>query len=88
MKEKLQSRKFWVVVATFIAGLATIFGDIEVDPEALVGAAAIIMTYLGGQSWVDSSKAKAAVGAAAQAALEDAEAYARSLEAQLAAAGQ
>lgn len=84
MKEKLQSRKFWVVVASFVAGLAAIFGDVEVDPEALVGFAAIVMTYLGGQSFVDGKKAKAAVDLSAQIALEGAVAYARDLEERLA----
>ena len=88
MKEKLQSRKFWVVVATFAAGIAKVLFDIEIDDQALVGAAAVVVTYLGGQSWVDSAAAKNAVSFASRNALEAAEAYARSLEDQLAAAGQ
>lgn len=88
MKDKLLSRKFWVVAATFVAGLATIFADVEIDPEALVGFAAIVITYLGGQSWVDKSQAANAVSFASRNALEAAEAYARSLEDQLAKVGQ
>ena len=88
MKEKLLSRKFWVVVATFVATTAKVLFDIEIDDQALVGAAAIVVTYLGGQSFVDAKAASNAVSFASRNALEAAEAYARSLEAELASVGQ
>ncbi len=88
MKEKLLSRKFWVVVATFVAGLAKVLFDIEVDDQALVGGAAIVITYLGGQSWVDAKAAANAVSFASRNALASAESYARTLETELAEVGQ
>lgn len=88
MKEKLLSRKFWVVVATFVAGLAKVLFDLDVDDQALVGGVAIVIAYLGGQSWVDKAAASNAVDQAARNALAGAEAYARSLEDQLAEVGQ
>ena len=88
MKEKLLSRKFFVVVAAFVAGIGTVLFDVEIDPEALIGFAAIVVTYLGGQSFVDKAQAANAVSFASRNALELAEAYARSLEDQLAKAGQ
>ena len=88
MKEKLLSRKFLVVVSAFVAGIALVLFDLEVDPEALVGFAAIVVTYLGGQSWVDKAAASNAVSFASRNALEAAETYVRDLESQLAKAGQ
>ncbi len=88
MKEKLLSRKFWVVIASFATALTSLFADVDVDPEALVGFAGIVMSYLIGQSWVDKAAASKAVEDGAAGALAAAEAYARALEAQLADAGQ
>jgi serine acetyltransferase len=88
VKEKLLSRKFFVVVATFVAAALKVLFDIEIDDSALVGAAAIVVTYLGGQSWVDKAKASNAVDFSVRNALAAAEAYARTLEDELAGAGQ
>lgn len=87
MKEKLLSRKFFVVVSAFIAGVALVLFDLEIDPEALIGFGAIVVTYLGGQSWVDKAQAANAIDQSVRNALSAAEAYARTLEDALAKAG-
>ncbi len=57
---RLRSRKFWVVVATFVAGIWATLTDTEVDPEQLLSAAGVIIAWLGIQGWAD--KAQAASG--------------------------
>ena len=60
MESKLRSRKFWLVIATFVAGLWATFTETEVDPEMLLSAGGVIIAWLGVQGWAD--KAQAASG--------------------------
>ena len=60
MKSKLRSRKFWLVIATFVAGLWATFTETEVDPELLLTYGGVLMAWLGVQGWAD--KAQAASG--------------------------
>lgn len=60
MESKLKSRKFWMVVATFVAGIVAVFTETEVDPEIIFGYMGVLAAWLGIQGWAD--KAQAASG--------------------------
>lgn len=57
-KRKLASRKLWLSVAGFIAGLVTLFGGSEESAEKIGGAimsAAAVAGYVVGEGLADSS---------------------------------
>lgn len=81
---KLSSRKFWVAIVTLISSLALIFFDLEVPTEPLLGAAAILVTYLFGQSWVDKTDIEARGEIVKNESLLQAQQYIAYLESQLA----
>jgi len=82
-KQKIGSRKFVLAVATFVSALLVIFLDVEIEPGVLVGAAAIISTYIGGQSWIDKSVVQGNADVMKNESLLQAQAYIKYLEAQL-----
>ena len=61
MESKLRSRKFWMVIAVFVAGLWATFTGTEVDPETLLSAGGIIITWLGVQGWADKATAESGI---------------------------
>lgn len=57
-KRKLSSRKFWVSLAGFIAGLIVIFGGSQADADKVSGAilsGAAVVGYVLGEGLADSS---------------------------------
>jgi hypothetical protein len=60
MESKLRSRKFWMVVATFVAGVIAVFTETDIDPQIVYGYIAALAAWLGIQGWTD--KAEAASG--------------------------
>lgn len=57
-KRKLASRKLWLSIAGFIAGLVTLFGGSEESAEKIGGAimsAAAVAGYVVGEGLADSS---------------------------------
>lgn len=60
-KRKLTSRKFWVSVAGFAAGLIVIFGGNQADADKISGAilsGAAVVGYILGEGLTDASAAK------------------------------
>lgn len=51
--EKLKSRKFWVTVVSAILIVLNEGLGLDIDSEAVLGFAGIIMSYILGQSYVD-----------------------------------
>lgn len=57
-KRKLTSRKLWVAIAGFIAGLIVIFGGSQADADKVSGAilsGAAVVGYVLGEGLADSS---------------------------------
>lgn len=54
MPEKLKSRKFWVTVVSAILIVLNEGLGLDIDSETVLGFAGIIISYLLGQSYVDS----------------------------------
>ncbi len=89
LRQKLMSRKFWVVVATFVASAVAIFyPDVAVNEEAIVGAAGVAIAYLFGQSWVDKTQVNGQLDLAKNEGLLQAQAYIKFLEAQVGELGE
>lgn len=82
-KQKIGSRKFLFALGTFISALGVIFLDLEIDPGLLAGAAAVIVAYIGGQSWIDKSVIQGNAEVMKNESLIQAQAYIKYLEAQL-----
>ena len=62
MSERLRSRKFWLALLGSLLGVALPMLDGSIPPEkGLEAAAAILISYVLGQGWVDAAKAKADV---------------------------
>ena len=61
--EKLKSRKFWIAIGAAVVSVANAIWDLGIDPEAGVGLAVVIGTYLLGQSWVDKTEIETVVAA-------------------------
>lgn len=59
MKEKLSSRKFWITIVSVL--LITINDELGLglDTESIMYFAGIVITYLLGQSWIDTRKGNA-----------------------------
>lgn len=61
-KRKLTSRKFWVSLAGFVAGLIVIFGGSQEESDKISGAilsGAAVVGYILGEGLTDASAAKA-----------------------------
>ena len=87
LKQKLLSRKFWVIVSTFVVSVVGLFNPelaADVDPLAIVGLAGVVIAYLGGQSWVDKTQVDGQLKVARDEGLLQAQAYIQSLQTQLA----
>ena len=88
LKQKLLSRKFWVIVSTFVVSVVGIFNPelaADVDPLALAGLAGVAIAYLGGQSWIDKTQIDGQLQVARDEGLLQAQAYIQQLQTQLAA---
>lgn len=85
--EKFKSRKFWVMAGSIVALLIAEFTGYSVDPQALAGLGAIVVVWLGGQSYIDKAKVTEETKVAGEIGKVQAIAYARQLEQQLAALG-
>jgi len=83
--ERLKSRKLWVTVGTIVSVIAAEGFGVNIDPQAIVGLAGIVIAYVAGQSWVDKNATTAAVTGEFDVARAQLLAYARRLEAELAA---
>jgi len=58
-KQKLTSRKFWVTVTAFIAGLLVFFGKTQSEAEgitALIMSGAAVVAYIIGEGLVDANR--------------------------------
>jgi len=82
--EKLKSRKFWVMMGSVAALLIAEFTGYQVDPQALASLGAIVVVWLGGQSYIDKGKVIEETRAVADLSKVQAIAYARQLEEELA----
>ena len=56
MSEKFKSRKFWIMLGSIVALVVTEFTGYQVNPEVIAGLGAVIVVWLGGQSYVDKGK--------------------------------
>lgn len=54
MPEKLKSRKFWVTVVSSILIVLNEGLGMDIDSETVLGFSGIIISYLLGQSYIDS----------------------------------
>jgi uncharacterized membrane protein len=55
--EKLKSRKFWVaIVGALVPVISEAFG-LDLDPEAIMSIAGIVIGYVLGQGYVDGQAA-------------------------------
>ena len=88
MSEKFKSRKFWVMLGSIVALVVTEFTGYQVNPEVIAGLGAVIVVWLGGQSYVDKGKVTSETKVAGDIGKVQAIAYARQLERQLAALGE
>lgn len=61
--EKLKSRKFWVAIGAAAVSVANAIWDLGLDPEAGIGLAVVLGTYLLGQSWVDRTEVETVIKA-------------------------
>lgn len=62
LRKKLTSRKFWVSLAGFAAGLVVIFGGSQETADKISGAllsGAAVISYIIGEGLTDSAAAKA-----------------------------
>lgn len=84
MSDKLKSRKFWFSISAAVSVFIAEYFGIEISPEALTALAGIVLSYNFGQGWVDKTVAKAEIEGAADFTKQNAIAYARQLEAELA----
>ena len=60
-KRKLTSRKLWVAVAGFVAGIVIIFGGSQENADKISGAilsGAAVVGYILGEGLIDSANAK------------------------------
>jgi uncharacterized membrane protein len=80
---KLKSRKLWMAVAGAASIFAADYWGVNVAPEALMGIAAIVASYIGIQGIVDKSVVTKQVEVAADIGRAQLENYARNLETQL-----
>lgn len=55
-----KSRKFIVAVVTVLSIMIAAFTGVELSDGEIASIAGIVMTYLGGQSYVDGKSGKAA----------------------------
>ena len=85
MPEALKSRKFWVTISSLAAVIGSQYFGVDIDPAALLSLAGIVLAYTTGQGWVDATTAKARITAEADIGRAQLLAYARRLEAELAA---
>ena len=83
MKEKLQSRKLWIAIGGVISILILEFSGVAVAPEAIAGLAAILATYVFGQSLVDRNVVAEQVKVQGDAGKLQLQLYARNLEQEL-----
>lgn len=61
IKRKLTSRKFWVALAGFVAGLIVAFGGTEATSAqvtALIMSGASVVAYILGEGLIDAAGAK------------------------------
>ena len=59
-KRKLSSRKFWLAIATFVAGLLIYFGkstDEANEVSGLIMAGGAVIAYILAEGWIDASNA-------------------------------
>lgn len=82
--EKLKSRKFWVMMGSVVALVVAEITGYQVDPQAIAGLGAIVVVWLGGQSYIDKATVTEETRAAGEVGKLQAIAYARALEKQLA----
>lgn len=61
MINKLKSRKFWVAVTSAVLIIANEGLGLNLPQEAITGVVAIVISYILGQSYVDSKAQKAPV---------------------------
>ena len=83
MNTKFKSRKFWITIGTAVSLVVAQIFEIEVDPAAIAGLAAIIGTYVFSQGLVDKQVVSTQVAVAGDIGRAQLEQYARSLEGQL-----
>lgn len=60
-KRKLSSRKFWALIGAFVSTALVVFGVPDNQVAQCVSAmmaGACVITYILGESWVDSSREK------------------------------
>lgn len=65
-KRKLTSRKLWIAVSGFVAGLIVIFGGSQEDADKISGAilsGAAILGYMFGEGLADGGHVSSAQGA-------------------------
>lgn len=65
LQRKLTSRKLWVSIAGFVAGLIVIFGGAQEDADKISGAilsGAAVVGYILGEGLTDASAAKKGYG--------------------------
>lgn len=55
---KLQSRKFLIVVVTFVVGAATELFSIDLDPNVVYGFIAVALGFIGVEGLADNSSRK------------------------------
>lgn len=87
MSEKFKSRKFWVMMGSVVALVVAELTGYTIDPQAIAGLGAIVVVWLGGQSYIDKGKVISETKVAGEIGKVQAIAYARQLEQQLAALG-
>lgn len=59
-KRKLSSRKFWLAIATFVAGLLIYFGKSSEEANEVSGlimAGGAVIAYILAEGWIDASNA-------------------------------
>lgn len=56
MKSKLTSRKFWMALIGAALLLLNQGLDLDIDSNAVLGFAGIVMSYLVSQGWVDGKE--------------------------------
>ncbi len=88
MKNPLKSRKFLLAVATAISLAASDLAGVDLQPEAIVGAVALILGWIGVEGFIDREGVKQNVEIAKNEGIQDMLRYITQLEAQLASIAQ
>jgi len=56
--QKFKSRKFWMAVVSGLLIIANEGLGLNLPKEAIITVASVVITYIIGESWVDSSHKK------------------------------